>query len=246
MKKFTKTVITASSNNNNVTWDELSKEQQDYVIDNYQNLSEVVTNYIYEGADIVARDEYEYRLEELIATYETNFPGLQINKDKIYWDSNSQGWYPEWEVNDIFHGSDVELDARTFVFPVVEIETSEYRRSRYGYEAVEIVLEDVFYSDIEDRLNKTGSWTDAPWEEIKENLDVYLKDLNEPFTQADVAYIDSYVDGIKNFYDDLCNLISDYMDYFDLPDDKEFIRGELDGASFVYELDDNGEVTNIV
>ena len=245
MKKFTKQ-ITASTDNSTVTWDELSKEQQDYVVDNYWRLSEAVASYIYEGAGIVASDDYEYKLEELIAAYETDFPGLQINKDKIYWDSNSQGWYPDWEVNDIFHGSEVELDNREFVFPVVDIETSEYRRSRYGYEAVEIVLEDVFYSDIEDRLNKTGSWTDAPWGEIKENLDVYFKDLNEPFTQADVAYIDSYVDGIKNFYDDLCNLISDYMDYFDLLDDKEFIENNLENAGFEYELDDNGEVIDIV
>ena len=138
------------------------------------------------------------------------------------------------------------MDDRKFVFPVVDIETSDYRRSRYGYEAVEIVLEDVFYSDIEDRLNETGSWTDAPWEEIKENLDVYLKDLNEPFTKAEVEYIDSYVDGIKNFYDDLCNLISDYMDNFDLLDDKEFISNNLELASLEYELDDNGEVIDIV
>ena len=245
MKKFTKRITASQADNSTVTWDELSKEQQDYVVDNYWHFS-AAADWIYEAANISARDEYEYRLTELIATYETDFPGLQINKDKIYWDSNSQGWYPEWEVNDIFHGSDVELDDRKFVFPVVDIETSDYRRRRYGYEAVEIVLEDVFYSDIENRLNETGSWTDAPWEEIKENLDVYFKDLNEPFTQADVEYIDSYVDGIKNFYDDLCNLISDYMDYFDLPDDKEFIRGALDGASFVYELDDDGEVVDIL
>ena len=82
MKKFTKR-ITTSTDNSSVTWDELSKEQQDYVVDNYWKFS-AAADWIYEDADIVARDEYEYRLEELIAAYEANFPGLQINNDKIH------------------------------------------------------------------------------------------------------------------------------------------------------------------
>lgn len=83
-----------------LTYDELTPEQQQYVIDNWSNmpkLAEVIYEWHSEDEMFVYNDEVQF-----IADKYANAHNLGINPDKIYWQSNSQGPYPEWELSQVF------------------------------------------------------------------------------------------------------------------------------------------------
>ena len=230
MKKFTKRVITASSKSIK-TWDELTSEQQDSILkDWYKYLGEYM-------ADWIADDEgyiYEDRVSQLIEEFERAYPGLQINSDKISWNSNSQGWYPEWKVSQIFDGSYVKLSAAESIGIWVE-EISGRRYDEYC-----IGIEDVWYED-----DTSDGYYSELWDEIKEDLDHYFKDKGKPFTQEDINLIDSYETGINNFMERLCDIIRDYTyDYFGLFDDDDFIKNTMDANpdAFEFVLDESGKI----
>lgn len=82
------------------TWEDLTPEQQDYVINNWSDmpkLAEVIYDWHGEDEMFVYDDEKDYIAGKFVDKY-----GFGINTDKIYWQSNSQGPYPEWNFEQIF------------------------------------------------------------------------------------------------------------------------------------------------
>lgn len=229
MKKFTKSTITASSKSIK-TWDELTSEQQDSILkDWYKYLGEYMMEWIADDAGIV----YDDMVSQLIGEFERAYPGLQINSDKIYWNSNSQGWYPEWKVSQIFDGSYVTLSATGSIGIWVD-ETSGRRHEYY------IGIEDVWYED-----DTYDGYDSEPWDEIKENLDHYFERKDKPFTQEDINLIDSYETGINDFMERLCDIIGEYnYGSFGLLYDDDYIKDTMDNNpdAFEFVLDESGKI----
>ena len=230
MKKFTKSTITASSKSIK-TWDELTSEQQDSIIKDWDKyLGEYMMEWIADDAS----DIYEYEVSQLIEEFERAYPGLQINRDKIFWNSSSQGWYPEGNVSKIFDGSYVTLSTTESIGIWVD-ETSSRRNNEYY-----IGLEDVWYED-----DTSDGYYSESWDEIKENLDHYFKEKGKPFTQEDINLIDRYEAGINDFMDKLCAIIWGYdYDYFGLIDDNLYIKDTIDNNpdAFEFVLDESGKI----
>ncbi len=231
MKKFTKSVITASSKSIK-TWDELTSEQQDSILkDWYSYLGERMMNWI--GDD--ASEIYEEEVSQLIEEFEHTYPGLRINRDKIYWDSSSQGWYPEWNVSKIFDGSYITLSSTTGSIGIWVDETSGRRNNEYY-----IGIEDVWYED-----DTSDGYYSDPWDEIKEDLDHYFEEKGKPFTQEDIKLIDSYETGINDFMERLCDIIGEYSyDCFGLLDDDDYVKDTMDNnpGAFEFVLDESGKI----
>lgn len=230
MKKLTKKTITASSKSIK-TWDELTSEQQDSILkDWYKYLGTYMMDWIAENASYI----YEEDVSQLIEEFERAYPGLQINSDKIYWESGSQGWYPEWNVSQIFDGSYVKLSATESIgIWVEEISGRRYAECCIG-------LEDVWYED-----DTSDGYDSESWDEIKENLDHYFKEKGKPFTQEDINLIDSYETGINDFMERLRAIIKDYTyDYFGLADDDDYIKDTMDNNpdAFEFVLDESGKI----
>ena len=82
------------------TYDELTPEQQQYVLSNWSDmrkLADVIYDWFDEDEMFVYNDEKQF-----IADKYANMYGLGINPDKAYWQSNSQGPYPEWSLDQVF------------------------------------------------------------------------------------------------------------------------------------------------
>jgi len=81
-------------------WDELTPEQQDYVIQNWSDMSKLadtIYGWYNESIMFAYQDEKQHIADKYVNQY-----GLSINPDKLYWQSNSQGPYPEWELSQVF------------------------------------------------------------------------------------------------------------------------------------------------
>lgn len=99
------------------TFDELTPEQQDYVLRNWSDmrkLAEVIDEWHSEDMMFGYNDEAQYIADQYASKY-----GLSINPDKLYWQSNSQGPYPEWNFEQVFddyefNGTDGEYYAVEF------------------------------------------------------------------------------------------------------------------------------------
>lgn len=82
------------------TYDELTPEQQQYVLNNWSNmrkLADVIYDWFDEDEMFIYNDEKQF-----IADKYANMYGLDINSDKTYWQSSSQGPYPEWSLDQVF------------------------------------------------------------------------------------------------------------------------------------------------
>lgn len=82
------------------TWGELTPEQQEYVIQNWSDmrkLAEVIYEWYDDDIMFVYQEEKQYIADKYADQY-----GLSINPDKLYWQSNSQGPYPEWDLSQVF------------------------------------------------------------------------------------------------------------------------------------------------
>lgn len=82
------------------TYGELTPEQQQYVLDNWSNmnkLAEVIYEWHSEDEMFAYNDEVQFIADKYATAH-----NLGINPDKIYWQSNSQGPYPEWELSQVF------------------------------------------------------------------------------------------------------------------------------------------------
>ena len=82
------------------TWEELTPEQQDYVIQNWSDMRKLA-NVIYEWYDDDSMFEYREEAQYIADQYASKY-GLSINPDELYWQISSQGPYPEWSLDRVF------------------------------------------------------------------------------------------------------------------------------------------------
>lgn len=100
-----------------VTFNELNEAQKQSAIRNIWNTSGA--EWVYESFNEIEMDVYRDDLKQLAVECEdaikqiigddiNAYDTVEIDTDKFYWDSNSQGPYPDWGLNEVF--SDITLE----------------------------------------------------------------------------------------------------------------------------------------
>lgn len=94
-----------------VTFNELNEAQKQSAIGNIWNTKGA--EWIYESFNEDIMDQYRYDIDELASQYNAQISKIlgydyEINTDKLYWQSNSQGPYPEWRLSEIFDECSLE------------------------------------------------------------------------------------------------------------------------------------------
>ena len=182
-----------------VTWEDLNEAQKNYVVEHAYEFSKL--EYIWEFYNESLMDWYHEEVNELANKYAEQ--GIDINTDKIYWQSNSQGPYPEWRFEDIFDTVYVDYDGGEVVLniygrgtePTIDFDLSPYTDADGDYEyEYNLELGDLTYSDY-----------NVPDEVVLE--------------------VEKKASAIENFVDKVWELINTVCTSY--PDD-EYIRGELD------------------
>lgn len=88
-----------------LTFNELNDAQKDYVVNNALRSSLGETIWAWFNDDVY--DAYKTEVRMLAADYEDKIReeagiDFKIDADKLYWQSNSQGPYPEWDLGEVF------------------------------------------------------------------------------------------------------------------------------------------------
>jgi hypothetical protein len=192
-------------------WTELTPEQQDYVIDNWSNIRKIAdTMYDWFNEDTMMF--YEENRDEIAQKYEKEY-GLEINTEQLYWQSNSQGPYPEWKLNKVFSdisGADAYVDYDI----------------RFG---------GVGGLDVEDGVS-IDIYIDDPEEDerIFDN-EYYLDELeqspNVPIESFDK--INNIIQGAQEFIDEFWNYVNEICTSY--PDD-DWVRDMLDNNPDVFDF----------
>lgn len=161
-----------------LTYDELTPEQKQYVIDNWSNMSklaEVIYEWHGEDEMLIWKEESQFIADRYASQY-----GLSINPDKIYWQSNSQGPYPEWDLSQVF--DEYQLNDGTEIYFYgsgldVETETDSWGEEVESPEIDEVVGHaQQFIDEIWSLINNIcQSYPDDEWaqESMESNPDAF-------------------------------------------------------------------------
>ena len=196
-----------------LSWDELTEEQQDYVIKNWH---QVLPSYIVECYNESVMDLYYTDVEYLADNFENKY-GLNIDTKKIYWESNSQGPYPEWKLEEVFPTIDN-------IFNGINYELSFYSGGMRDPEK---------YYTIDIFNNKEQEW----------EIDLELADLKgmPDVPEALISDLENKVNGAQEFIDTVWRYINDVCTSY--PDEEwieDFLIGNPD--TFDFYIKDNGNV----
>ena len=226
------------SDNDYCTFDELNSLQQNYVVDNWYNisgLSDEVWDAFNESLWIDWDFEKQYIADEFCTipmkgNESERWKGdkqLEINIDKCYWNESSQGPYPEWKLDKVFDtfygktGSSVN-DEVEFEIHFANMTATDVKR------AVDI---DIWYKD----ENGEYSWeygVDAY------NVDVYLNDDNDPYNAR--GYINAVIKQAQGFIDKFWNEVEYRCSA--TPDD-DWVRDFLESDDYLtFKVSDKGIV----
>lgn len=83
------------------SYDDLTPEQQDYAVAHWSDFSKCA-NTIYDWFNDDAMDWYHEDIDRIAEEYSEKY-GFNINTDKMYWQSGSQGPYPDhWRNSEVF------------------------------------------------------------------------------------------------------------------------------------------------
>lgn len=103
------------------SFSELNEAQKDYVVKNVMNT--FLGESIWELFNETIMEQYYYDVSELAREYESKISSelgfdFNIDESKLYWQSNSQGPYPEWDLGQVFEDvtlleGDIGFDGRT-------------------------------------------------------------------------------------------------------------------------------------
>lgn len=122
-----------------VTFNELNEAQKKSAIEGIWNTAGA--NWVYETFNELAMEVYRDDIKQLAAECEASIDAIlgdnkeaywEIDTDKLYWNSSSQGPYPEWHLNEVFGGLTI-----TYLNPTHIV--SNYSPSQDGKPAVESV-----------------------------------------------------------------------------------------------------------
>lgn len=145
--------------------------------------------YTWYGED--AMDSYRLGVEELAHDLEDKYP-IQIDTDKLYWESNSQGPYPEWNLHNVFRDVRVDEPDGSGVIDItfsgrgldVEVYTDVYNEETDSYEEVECTEDELrAYNVPEDAIkirmdiaNAVQAFIDKVWEWVNDVCTSYPDD----------------------------------------------------------------------
>jgi hypothetical protein len=195
-----------------LSWDELTEEQQDYVIKNWQ---QILPDYVTECFDEAEMDIYYQDVEYLAEDYESKY-NLDINTKKIYWESGSQGPYPEWNLDEIFPTVSGSVDG-------VDYDLTFYGRGLDPKKS--------YYVDIFD--NETQEW----------ETELELADLKgmPNVSESLISDIENRINGAQEFINTVWRYVNDVCTSYP---DEEWIEDFLDGNpdTFDFYVKDNGNI----
>ena len=181
-----------------VTWEDLNEEQKNYVVDNAYRYNKL--SWIWEFYNESIMEWYHIQVAELASKYAEQ--GIDINTDKIYWQSSSQGPYPEWRFDDMIDNI------------YIPYEDGEVDINIYGSGTEPDIDFDLTYTDSD------GDWA------YEYNLD--QEDLRNPEYNIPgevIEDVEAKLYSVIKFTEELWELINSVCQAY--PDD-EYIRGELD------------------
>lgn len=194
-----------------VDFTELNEAQQNYVVQNWYKWREL--DWIREFFDENIMDSYYYDVEQLAKEcteklFEETGVQLDINTDKIYWQSNSQGPYPEWKFSEIFDDCSVAVQSG---------DAGEYVDINFahigGFDIDKVVDLDINYLDSEEGDYVVEYGVDL--------ADMAHYGLAPETTEAVHAVIDTaqyFIDTVWKYINEVCT---------DFPDDS-YIKEELE------------------
>lgn len=173
--------IVASRTAQIIPFYELSPELQEKAIEiaSSGRLYEILENWY----DDMIYEDYRYQVEELANSLRMKF-GISVNTDKIYWNCNSQGPYPEWDFSDVFDTySDDEYDIE-FSGKGCNIESFAIIYTNDNCEEVECNVKSLsayiedknVISEIMSKVNAAQNFIDDVWDLVKEVCTSYPDD----------------------------------------------------------------------
>lgn len=215
MKKYinSKSRIAAARDAKILSFAELTPEQQEKavaLVETNGKLSDLI--YDWHSDDVM--EIYHYEVQELAKKTTDEF-GITINTDKLYWQSNSQGPYSEWDLSKVFDSLYEDTSD-------IEWELSFYGKGLdvTGYVDLYLPDEDGDYSweyDIEvDNSRSDGGLSEY-------NVDA-----------AVCERVVAIVDGAQSFIDGVWRLVEDVCTSY--PDD-EWIRDALEANEIEFLVD---------
>lgn len=189
-----------------VSWSDLNDEQKDYAVNYILNDYPSIYWTLREWFDDLTMEDYQYDVQELAKEYEEQY-GLNIDTDKLYWQSNSQGPYPKWDLGDVFGGYTVPIS-----------DDAEYQFNIWGRGTdVELDEQSIYYHDTE---NDYPGWHWATPDEYDEEYGIPKSVYDE---------IDRITDGAQDFIDKVWSMIHDVCTSFP---DEDWIYDALEANDY--------------
>lgn len=170
-----------------VTFDELTDEQKDKVVKDTLNGGGHYHS-VMRSFSVSENDYYEYRKDELVEQLEAD-TSLSVDGKKLYWNSNSQGWYPEWRLSDVFGQTDIDNVTIDFYGGSLRGTTYvAYDESTEEYEEFD-TIEELSNSGLADAttVNKVKE-TISKIEEFLSELDEIIRDYVDSYPDYDFIY----------------------------------------------------------
>ena len=191
-----------------VTWEDLNEAQKNYVVDNAYHFTSL--EFIWDFYNESLMDWYHEQVAELASKYAEQ--GIDINTDKIYWQSNSQGPYPEWRFDDMIDNiyvpyEDGEVDINIYGrgaepdidFDLTYIDSDgdyayEYNLDQEDLRNPEYNIPEEVIEDVEAKLYSIIKFTDKLWELINDvcqsyPTDDYIRDTLDCYPDDDYMII---------------------------------------------------------
>ena len=187
-----------------VSFNELNDAQKEYVVNHAGEWRQL--DWIWEFYNEGLMDWYQERKDEIVNKYNEKY-GFDINGDKIYWQSNSQGPYPEWRLDEIFDAVYVN-DANDSEATIEFSGKSTDPDRNYSI--------DLYYYDMDE------------YEDWVHDYGLDIDDLRNPEYHLDesfIADISNIIEGAQAFIDEIWGLINEVCTSY--PDD-DYIYQELE------------------
>lgn len=146
------------------TYGELTPEQQAYVLENWSDmrkLADVIYEWHSEDIMVGYNDEAQYIADQYASKY-----GLSINSDKLYWQSGSQGPYPEWDLSQVF--DEYQLNDGTEIYFYGRGLDVEAETDSWG--------EEVESPEIDEVVGHAQEYIDEMWSYINDVCQAYPDD----------------------------------------------------------------------
>ena len=166
-------------------FDELNEAQKQYVVNHIDRMPDLYS-ILSQWYDDELMDLYQYDLTDLTDEYKQRL-GLSIKSDRLYWQSSSQGPYPDWDLESVLDNATIDTENGGNVYIVFYGSSTDV----HTYITVEWINADGYY-------------------ESEEDLEV--EDLHNPdynLTDADIAKIEAVIDGAQEYIDNVWRLVHD-------------------------------------